>query len=213
MDPTVCAGSTNFSGQRSRRRDRQGRLLSPSDSTSYGNEERVKPVSAQVHVAVRDHLRRAASSTPLALGETVDCHRVAEDAARRRSQASPTSSENDRPVGACPPPPPRRRRRPRPPAGGLAVRNSRAPRSSSCCKSGWTTHVTINQPGTVIQDLYLHTAPCRRSPRSKHKPQAAPALLLARGIGHSQAARHGRRSLMQLTGKGRTCSSHAQAPK
>ena len=83
----------------------------------------------------------------------------------------------------------------------------------SLLKSGWHVLVGINQPGTVIGDLYLQggTLPAfASSKRHVHKP---PALLIARG--YVTASKAGVVSvLLRVTKKGRsklhsTKSAHA----
>ena len=73
----------------------------------------------------------------------------------------------------------------------------------SLLKSGWHDHVTINQPGTVTQDLYLEggTLPAFAATRKHHK-KPPPALLIARGAVVASSA--GTVTvLLKLTAKGR----------
>ena len=99
------------------------------------------------------------------------------------------SSENIRPVGACPlppsPPPP-------PPAPALQGSIFKLLRTTigKLLKAGLHTQVTINQPGTVTQDLYLlgGTLPAfASSTKTKHRKKP-PALLLARGSATAKVA-------------------------
>ena len=77
--------------------------------------------------------------------------------------------------------------------------------------SGWLDRVTINQPGTVIQDLYLQSGklPAFASARRASTTGASvpPALLLARGSATAKGA--GTVSvLLRVTAKGRRLLKH-----
>jgi hypothetical protein len=122
------------------------------------------------------------------------------------------SSENDRPVGACPVPPP-----PPPPPPPLALAGSllKFVRTSihRLLHSGWSTHVTINQPGRIVEDLYLHQGALPAF-AAAHKPshRRRPALLLARGTKTAKVA--GTLTVtMHATSKGRRLLKHAHSVK
>ena len=114
LDPTVCAGSANFSGQRSQNETVEGGYYTVGPRTSYfarhgGGLAQVQVLSGSVF--------QGGFLTPLTSGETVFAS---------ESLISPIaggtfaySSENDRPVGACPLPPP-----PPPPPPPLALSGS-----------------------------------------------------------------------------------------
>jgi hypothetical protein len=75
----------------------------------------------------------------------------------------------------------------------------------SLLKSGWHDHVTINQPGTVTQDLYLEggTLPAfAASSKGRHHKKPPPALLVAHGAVVASSAGTVTVSL-KLTSKGR----------
>lgn len=202
MDPTVCAGSTNFSGQRS----------SPEDVVK-GNYETL--VVHPTYIAYRfggdaqvpTQAGTAFSGSflkPLEIGETVKAVESVEKPLEGGATFTYTS-ENDRPVGACPvppaPPPP-----PPPPALQGSIFKLVGTTIKKLLKTGWTDQVTINQPGTVIQDLYqvggavpASASAHKKEKRHKRKP---PALLLARGSASAAAA--GTVSvLLRATTKGR----------
>jgi len=100
---------------------------------------------------------------------------------------------------APPPPPP-------PPALQGSILKLVRTTIAKLLKSGWTDKVTINQPGTVIQDLYQvgGVVPASASAHRKgrgHKRQP-PALLLAHGSATATAA--GTVSVrLRVTAKGR----------
>lgn len=212
MDPTVCAGSANFSGQRS----------SPEDVVKGNYETLVAHPSYVAHrfggeaqVPTQSGTSFAGSFlAPLAVGETVRAVESVEKPLEGGATFTYTS-ENDRPVGACPvpvvPPPP-----PPPPALQGSIFKFVGTTIKKLLKSGWTDQVTINQPGTVIQDLYqvggvvpasasAHKQRHGHKPKHKHKP---PALLLARGSA-SAAAAGAVKVLLRVTTKGRHVLSHS----
>jgi hypothetical protein len=56
---------------------------------------------------------------------------------------------------------------------------------------GWRNHVTINQPGTVTQDLYLKGGKLpvyAATSTGRHHHKTPPALLLARGVTTAKSA-------------------------
>jgi hypothetical protein len=205
LDPTVCAGSANFSGQRSAGETIEGGFYTVVPHPSYF--ARHDGGLAQVQVLSGSSFQ-GSFLTPLALGETV----FAVESLISPIAGGATfaySSENDRPVGACPVPPP-----PPPPPPPLALAGSvtKLVRTSihRLLRSGWLTHVTINQPGTIVEDLYERggALPAFAAGR-KHHPRKPPALLLARGTATANAAgtstvvmhvtRRGRRLLRHLS--------------
>jgi hypothetical protein len=208
LDPTVCAGSANFSGQRSQGETVEGGYYTVGPRTSYfarrgGGLAQVQVLSGSVF--------QGGFLTPLTSGETVFAS---------ESLISPIaggtfaySSENDRPVGACPLPPP-----PPPPPPPLALSGSlvKFVRISihSLIRSGWSDRVRINQPGEIVQDLYLHQGSvpgfaASASKRRRHKP---PALLLARGTATAKAAGTVKVT-MHLTSRGRRLLRSASSVK
>jgi hypothetical protein len=123
-------------------------------------------------------------------------------------------SETERPVGACPPviPPP-----PPPPPPPLQGSLLAFPHASilSLLKSGWHDHVTINQPGTVTQDLYLEggTLPAfAASNKHHHHKKPPPALLVAHGAVVASSAGTVP-VLLKLTAKGRSKLKSAKSVK
>ncbi|HEV3321555.1 MAG TPA: hypothetical protein VG147_05115 [Solirubrobacteraceae bacterium] len=201
IDPTVCAGSTNFSGQRS----------SPEDVVKGSYETLVvhptyvaNRFGGEAQVPTQSGTSFAGSFLkPLEIGETVKAVESVEKPLEGGALFTYTS-ENDRPVGACPappaPPPP-----PPPPALQGSIFKLVGTTIKKLLKAGWTDQVTINQPGTVTQDLYQvggavpASAAAHRKGHRKHKP---PALLLARGSASAAAA--GTVSVtLHVTGKGR----------
>jgi hypothetical protein len=209
MDPTVCAGSANFSGQRS----------SPEDVVKGSYETLVVHPSYVAHRfggAAQVPTQAGASFAgsflaPLAIGETV----TAVESVEKPLEGGATftyTSENDRPVGACPvpvvPPPP-----PPPPALQGSIFKLVGTTIKKLLKSGWADQVTINQPGTVIQDLYqvggvvpAFASAHKKGHRHKHKPPAA--LLLARGSASAVAAGTVE-VLLRVTTKGRHVLRHS----
>jgi hypothetical protein len=225
LDPTVCAGSTNFSGQRSQGQTVEGGYYTVVPHPSYfarrgGGLAQVQVLSGSAFAG--------GFLTPLIGGETV--YVVESLITPIAGGTFAYSSENDRPVGACPvppaPPPP-----PPPPALSGSILKLVRTSIHRLLKSGWSTHVTINQPGTIVEDLYLHEGPlpafaasgrsasqatlkgtpqgAQAGKRRRHKP---PALLLARGTATAKAA--GTVTVtMHLTANGRRRLRHARSVK
>ncbi len=206
MDPTVCAGSTNFSGQRSGALEVEGEHYLVVQHPNY------VATHGKGHAQVTSLVGSSFSGNflmPLALGETVQATEFV-----RTTLASGAifsySSETDRPVGACPAPPPP----PPPPPPPLALQGSifKLARTSihRFLKSGWLDEVTINQPGMVIQDLYLQDGklPAFASSKGKHhRRKISPAQLVARGSATAKAP--GTVSvLIRVTAKGRSLLRH-----
>jgi hypothetical protein len=207
MDPTVCAGSTNFSGQRSENEEVEGSFFTVDVHPSYtanrpGGEAQIASLSGLSFAG--NFLK------PLALGETV----LAREHLKTSLAGGGTytyTSENDRPVGACPVPP-----APPPPPPAPALQGSIfklvGTTIKKLLKSGWTDQVTINQPGTVTQNLYQvgGAVPASASAHKKghgHK-RKPPALLLARGSVSAVAA--GTVSVtLHVTAKGRHVLGHS----
>jgi hypothetical protein len=214
IDPSVCAPATNFSGQRSGAMEVQGgyysEVLVP---LPYGHTElrRIGQGQAQV-TALIGSAYAGNFLTPLALGETV----WASESLLTPLEGGATfsySSENDRPVGPCPPPPPPP---PPPPALNGSVLKLSHVKIAKLLQSGWVDQVTINQPGTVVQDLYLqggalpaYASSVKSRHRHLHKP---PPVLLARGSASASAA--GTVSVtLRLTSTGRRRLKHAHSVK
>ncbi len=211
LESTVCAGSTNFSGQRTSGYTVEGgyyTVILASENIYYSQH-----TQAQVQVLTGSSFG-GDFLTPLASGETV--YAVESLTSPVAGGATFTySSEYDRPVGGCPPPP-----SPPPPApaplalaGGFSKFTGVS--IAKLLRSGWSTHVTINQPGTIVEDLYQHsgTLPAFAA-TSKHKrPRKEPrALLLARGTVSAKAAGTYLVTL-HLTSTGRRLLKHAHSAK
>ncbi len=207
MDPTVCAGSTNFSGQRSENEEVEGSFYTVVPHRTYTAHRRGG--EAQITSLAGSSFSGLFLKAP-ALGQTV---RAVEHlkTSLAGGETYTYTSENDRPVGACPvppaPPPP-------PPVPALQGSVLKLVRTTihKLLKSGWLDQVTINQPGTVTQDLYAlggkvpaYASAHGRGHGHRHKP---PALLLARGSASAAAAGQVN-VLLRVTAKGRHMLSHS----
>jgi hypothetical protein len=216
MDPTVCAGSRSFSGQRSPGQEVEGGFYSLALHTDpYGHTSARETGSGRAQVTTLAGSSYAGNFlAPLAIGQTV----WASESLRTPLAGGAVfgySSENVRPVGPCPPPPPVAAPPPPPPA--LQGSILKLPRIviRRLLRRGWLDQVTINQPGTVFQDLYLagsgHLpafASSRRGGRHHRKPKPL-GLLLARGS--ASAASAGTVSvLLHVTPQGRRKLGHAR---
>ncbi len=209
MDPTVCAGSGSFSGQRSAGQTVQGGYFSDVARPYGGFEHRN---GGQAQITLLSGLSFAGSFlAPLASGQTVFAVESLETPLAGGAIFT-YESENVRPVGACPlppaPPPP-----PPPPALQGSIFKLAHLTIHKLLKFGLSDQVTINQPGSVVQDLYLQggTLPAHASSAksARHKKRKPPALLLAHGSASVKAA--GVVSVhLRLTPKGRRTLSHSK---
>lgn len=205
MDPTVCAGSTNFSGLNSQGEIVEGFFVAKvpvfnpyhqfvgTHRTAFG-EAQVKTLSGTTF--------GGSFLVPLALGETVGG--IESLKTPLAGEATYTYvSENQRPVGACPVPPPVYSPPPPPVLEGRVAKFLKTT-IHAFLRFGARDQVIINQPGTVIQDLYLTGGklPAFAASSSKHHKKLPPAQLLARGTTTAKAA--GTVTvLLKLTTKGR----------
>lgn len=190
MDPTVCAGSANFSGQRSAGDTVEGGYFSVVEKSNpyYSYYERTSQGQAQI-TTLSGSSFGGNFLTPLLAGESVRASESLETPLEGGAVFT-YSSENVRPVGACPPPPAPPPPPPPPPALQGLIAKLGPTTIRSLLRHGWSDEVAVNQPGTVTQDLYLlgGTLPAYASrAHGKHKPPP-PALLLARGSANAGAA-------------------------
>ncbi len=202
MDPTVCAGSKNFSGVNSAGDVVEGKYVAYVLETPY--HQSTQPVRK----AYGEAQVKTLSGTNFG-GEFLQPLETGMDVIAVESLKTPLAGEatytyesvTERPVGACPLPPvpnvP-----PPPPVLGGGILKLISSSIRTLLHSGVRDVVDINQPGTVIQDLYLKngTLPASAS-ATKHK-KAPPALLLARGTATAKAP--GKVTvLLKATSKGR----------
>ncbi|HEV3034338.1 MAG TPA: hypothetical protein VGX72_06080 [Solirubrobacteraceae bacterium] len=204
IDPTVCAGSTNFSGQNSLGETVKGHAVAFSlKIEKYGPTKQESNFERAQVTMLSGTTFGGSFLAPLAIGQTVTAVESLETPLAGGAVFDYTS-ENSRPVGACPPviPPP-----PPPPPPALKGLVLTLPHVTilSLLKSGWHDHVSINQPGTVTQDLYLEdgTLPAfAASNKGRRHRKPPPALLVARGAVVASSAGTVTVSL-KLTSKGR----------
>ena len=208
MDPTVCAGSVNFSGQRSAGQTIDGANFLDVPGP-YGSFEHWNMAEAQI-TQLSGSAFGGSFVNPLAFGETVRA---------RESLETPLAggavfiyeSTTERPVGACPPPPPPPPAPPAPPALQGSILKLTGTTIHKLLKSGWLDRVTINQPGTVVQDLYLQDGKLpafAASKKGKHRARKVPlAQLVARGSATAKVPGTVN-VLIRVTAKGRHLLSH-----
>ena len=214
-DATVCAGSTNFSGTNTAGNVVEGNYVQRTPRfDSYGHfDELTTTAFGEAQVKTLSGTTFGGSFLkPLTIGEDV----IVTESLKTPLLSEGTytyTSETERPVGPCPVPPPvfiPRPVTPPPLQGAFAKLLHTSIRA--LLKGVARDVITINQPGTVVQDLYLKggTMPAHASAKKHHK--APPALLLARGSATAKApgqvaivlhpTRHGRarlRSAHKLT--------------
>jgi hypothetical protein len=203
MDPTVCAGSTNYSGQNTLGETVKGKSVALAvQIEKYGSSVTESNFQHAQVTMLSGTTFGGSFLTSLAIGQTVTAIESLETPLAGGAIFD-YISENSRPVGGCPPvvvPP-----SPPPPPPALQGSLLKLPHSTilSLLKSGWHDRVTINQPGTVTQDLYLEggTLPAFAA-TNKHHRKPRPALLVARGAVVASSAGTITVSL-KLTAKGR----------
>jgi hypothetical protein len=208
MDATVCAGSAKFSGQSSPGTTVTGRY----DSESYGGPEgfvSVPPSSASAFAT--------AFPTALRSGETVFAEEE-RDSVLTGGASFSYYSANSRAVGACPAPAAQPAALPAPVAvlpfslpvlKGTVLKLS-VTTIAKLLKSGWVVRVSINQPGTVIQDLYMVSGKLPAFASRKHAQP--PAVLVARGATTVKKAGTVK-VLVRATAHGRRALKHAKSVK
>jgi hypothetical protein len=211
MAPTVCAGSTNFSGQNTLGETVKGEAASlVVQIEKYGSSvKEVNPQRAQVTI-LSGTTFGGSFLAPLEAGQTVTAIESLETPLASGSVFD-YISESSRPVGARRPPPPP------PPPPALQGTLLKLPHVTllSLLKSGLRDLVTINQPGTVTQDLYLEDGklPAFAATRkASHHKKPPPALLLAHGAVVASSAGTVTVSL-KLTAKGRRKLKSAKSVK
>lgn len=190
IEPTVCAGSTNFSGQRSGADEVAGGFYVVEPQTGpYGEVYRYEHGHrgfAQVTLLTGASFG-GNFLVPLALGETVWAIETVK--VREPGWIFTYESETVRPVGACPAPPP-----PPPPAKPVLppLQASLAKILNATIKAllkhGLSDHVYVNQPGIVTQALYLAGGKLPAYAASSHHKRLPPAVLLAKGAASVKAA-------------------------
>lgn len=212
LAPTVCAGSTDFSGQNSPGETVRGGYFTETQNP-YREEEQTGRGRAQVTILSGTSFG-GGFLAPLAYGQTVYVEESLETPLAGGAVFE-YSSLNERPVGACPPPPPPPAPPPPPPP---ALRGSLLKLGKidihKLLKFGWSTYVTINQPGTVTEDLYLRDGTLPAYPSStgarKHRHRPKPgALLIARGTANAKSA-GSVHVVIHVTGQGRKALRHAR---
>jgi hypothetical protein len=207
IDPTVCAGSENFSGQNSAGEVVKGGYFSETlHPDPYGPyPEAVDFGRAQVTTLSGTSFGGSFLS-PLVIGQTVYAIESLETPLAGGAVFK-YSSEVERPVGACPAPPPPPSPPPPPPALQGTIFKFAKTTIQKFLKSGLMDEVTINQPGTVVQDLYLQDGKLPAFAAGKKGKRHArkvtpPAQLVARGSTAATSA--GTVSvLIRVTSKGR----------
>jgi hypothetical protein len=218
LDPTVCAGSESFSGQRSGAMEVTGGYYTLVQVTDpYGNVHVHHGSSGQAQVTTQVGQSFAGNFlSPLQTGETVWASETV--TSQLAGEATFTyASEYDRPVGTCPAPQPPPPPPPPPPALQGSIFKFAHMTIQKLMKFGFSDQVTINQPGTIIQDMYLENGkvPAVASSldnKSHHKHHKPPALLIARGSAQASASGTVTVSL-KLTNAGRRKLKHMHGAK
>jgi hypothetical protein len=203
-DPTVCAGSTNFSGQNSPGQIVEGSFVQnvPLFDPYHRFIRTYRAAFGEAQVKTLSGTSFGGSFlTPLALGQTVGAVETLKTPLA--GEATYTYiSEDQRPVGACPVPPPVYNPPPPPVVLGGSIAKLLKTTIHAFLRFGASDQVTIDLPGTVTQDLYLTGGKLPAFATATHHKKFQPALLLARGSVTAKAA--GKVTvLLKLTARGR----------
>jgi hypothetical protein len=192
IDASVCVGSTNFSGANS-----PGYTVEGSRATwapTYNSSGRVNGVrrtsfsQAQVK-SLTGTTYGGSFLAPLALGDTVGAVESLKTPLAGEATFTYTS-EFERPVGGCPSPPPPPPPPPPAPALSGSILKLVGTTIHKFLRLGWSDQVSINQAGTVTQDLYLDSGrlPAYATSHKRRRKLPPPALLLARGAATAKVA-------------------------
>jgi hypothetical protein len=201
IDPSTCVGSTNFEGENT------------SGFTVEGSYVTYTVVSARKHEWPRSGFGEAQVKSltgtsfggnflaPIAPGATVMVTESLKTALPGEATFTYVSERVEPANATCPAPPPAPAPLPlvTPLRGALAVLGHAKIRV--ILKSGYRDRVSVNQAGTITQDLFLRGGKLPASAASHHR-KTPPALLLARGTAKTSAA--GKVSVvLKLTAAGR----------
>jgi hypothetical protein len=188
IDPSTCVGSTNFEGDNT------------SGFTVEGSYVTITVVSARDHKWTRSGFGQAQVKTltgtsfggnflaPIAPGATAMVTESLKSALPEEATYTYVSERVEPANATCPAPP-------APPApaplvtplqGALvALGHSKI---KLVLKSGYRDSVSVNQAGTITQDLYLRGGKLPATAASHHKKKTPPAMLLARGTAKVSAS-------------------------
>ena len=183
IDPTVCAGSTNFSGSNT-----QGFVVEGFFNKKILEYNKYGQVTGWKQTGFGEPQVKTLTGTtyggsflaPLELGETVGASESLKTPLPGEATYTYTS-ETQRPVGGCPPPPPPPYQPPPPPVLQGTILKLGFATIHGLLRVGWHNRVGINQAGTVTQDLFLAGGSLPAYASAVHHRHLRPALLLARG--------------------------------
>jgi hypothetical protein len=188
IDPSTCVGSTNFEGENT------------SGFAVEGSYIVYTLLSARKHEVKRSDFNEAQVKSltgtsfggsflaPIVPGATVMVTESLKTALPGEATYTYVSERVEPANAACPAPPPSPAPLPliTPLHGALAsLGHSKV---KLILKSGYRDRVSINQAGTVTQDLYLRGGKLPATAAAHHKKKTPPALLLARGVTKTTAA-------------------------
>jgi hypothetical protein len=189
IDPSTCVGSTNFEGENT------------SGFTVEGSHITDTVLSARKHEVERSGFGQAQVKSltgtsfggdflaPIPAGATVMVTESLKTALTGEATYTYVSERVEPANASCPVPPP-----PPPPPplitplhGGLVALGHA--KIQTVLKSGYRDHISINQAGTITQELFLRgSGKLPATASSHHKKKPPPALLLARGTAKASAA-------------------------
>ncbi len=187
IDPSTCVGSTNFEGDNT------------SGFTVEGSYITLTLLSARKHEVTRSGFGQAQVKSltgtsfggnflaPIASGATVMVTESLKSALPGEATYTYVSERVEPANATCPAPPPPPAPRPLvTPLHGALVTLGHS-KIQTVLKSGYRDRVSINQAGTLTQELFLRGGKLPATAASHHK-KTPPAVLLARGTAKTSAA-------------------------
>ncbi len=188
IDPSTCVGSTNFEGENTSGFTVEGSYITYTLLSARKGEVKKSGFGQAQVKSLTGSSFGGSFLAPIAAGATVMVTESLKSALPGEATYTYVSERVEPANANCPAPP-----APPPPAplvtplhGALAILGHS--KIKLVLKSGYRDHVSINQAGTVTQELFLRGGKLPATAASHHKKKTPPALLLARGVAKAGAA-------------------------
>jgi hypothetical protein len=189
IDPGTCVGSTNFEGDNTSGFTVEGSYVVYTLLSARKHEVRRSDFSQAQVKSLTGTSFGGSFLTPIVPGATVMVTESLKSPLAGEATYTYVSERVEPANATCPAPPP-----PAPPPPPLvtplhgALTSLGRSKIRLVLKFGYRDHVSINQAGTVAQELFLRGGKLPATAASRHKKRTPPALLLARGVTKTSAA-------------------------